>query len=431
MTQKPALFDLRDEMELEIHNMNPSWWMKYGITAAFVPLLILLILSSIIKYPDVIYSEFRIMSSSPSITIPLPQNAQIEMLLKKNGDQVKKGNPIIVFKNSADHSDLLYASELIESKLVSDLDFNLLFKRLKSRSLSLGEIQGSWMQLYSRLFEHYSITELLKYEGKIRRLNDRLDKQRQLNKHYNGLLDLNETEKAIISKFSHMDSVLLSTRAISRADYLTKQEEYILRGREQKQNEIASKRNELEMVALMSEIESNKDEQRERLLAVRIDIGETINKLKSDILTWKKTYLIEAPIDGKLNFLGSIDESGFINSEENAIVITPERRGFKAVIKIPLLRSGKVEAGHNVHLKLNDYPYREFGYLSGTLLDIADVAGSNHYQAQVNLGPKLRTNYKKAIYAKENMTGSAEIITEDRSLLSRVLDKFLYIFRNR
>uniref|UniRef100_A0A183CRV7 DUF2207 domain-containing protein n=1 Tax=Globodera pallida TaxID=36090 RepID=A0A183CRV7_GLOPA len=94
-----------------------------------------------------------------------------------------------------------------------------------------------------------------------------------------------------------------------------------------------------------------------------------------------------APIDGKLNFLGNIEESGFINSEENAIVITPERR--------------------------------------------ADVAGSNHYQAQVNLGSKLRTNYKKVIYAKENMTGSAEIITEDRSLLSRVLDKFLYIFRNR
>jgi multidrug efflux pump subunit AcrA (membrane-fusion protein) len=431
MSQRHHLFDLRDEMEFETHNMNPSWWMKYGITTSFLLLVILLVLSSIIRYPDIIYGEFRIMSNTPSITIPLAQNVQIEKLLKKNGEQVKKGNHIMVFKNSANHNDLLDASRMIDLKLVSDDDFNLLFERLKSKSLSLGEIQGSWMQLYSSLFEHYSITELLKYEGKIRRLNYQLDKQKQLNKHYNGLLDLNKTERGIITKFSHIDSVLFSTKAISRVDYLTKQEEYILRGREQKQNEIASKRNELEMVAIMSEIEASKDEQRERLLAVRINISETVNKLKSDILTWKKTYLIEAPINGTLNFLGNIDENGFINSEENAIVITPERRGFKAIVKIPLFRSGKVEAGQNVHLKLNDYPYREFGHLSGTLTNISDVAGSNHYQARVNLGTKLQTNYKKIIYAKENMTGSAEIITEDRSLLSRVLDKFIYIFRNR
>ena len=426
-TMKP--FDIRDELELDIHSMRPSGWMRYGILSAFLILLVLLGLGHVIQYPDTVYGEFRLLSSQPSITIPLPQGAQIDRIFKKNGATVAQGDDILLFKNSTDYRDVNTVAKLLAARLTTEEQVTTFFEQVKDQTFSLGELQELWTQLYGKLLEHYTIVKLQRYDTEIRRLNRQLNKQYQLNKSLKGLLSMNGREEKNLDEYFSIDSVLYSESVISKADYLVKEQEHISKSKGQQQHVIATKRNELEIISLVNTIEAAKEEKNEKLLAVHFQITETVSALTAAIDTWKEKYLVEAPIPGTLNYLGTVDEKKFVVPEEHRIVITPGGQAFKAVIQIPLLRAGKVVPGQAVHFKLTDYPHREYGYLEGTLTSVANVAGAEYYLGQVTLGEVLTTNYHKAIHVKENMHGTAEIITDDRSILARVLDKFLYIFR--
>ncbi len=420
-------FDIRDELDTEVHNMRAAWWMKYGILSVFLILAIVLTLAAVIQYPDVVRGEFKFHSSQPAVTIPLLQGVQIEELFRHDGDMLKKGDPIMLFKNNACYQDMIYAEKLLTTNIV-EADFNIVYDSLTYRNLNLGDIQDLWSQLYYRLFDYYTITKERKYDAKVERLTKQLREQCRLREKLKDLLAMNKHEKDIRQKNLAVDSSLHSNGVISKADYRSVMEVYIGKDKNAKNDEIILQRNEIEIANLVNAIKTTEEEKSEQIVAVRLQITEAINKLKAGIEGWKKNYLIEAPVDGQLNYLGNIDSKKYVNLEEHVVVVTPVSQDFKATVKIPAQRAGKIVPEQQVHLKLNDYPYREYGYLEGRLATISNVAGSDYYVGQVHLGVIMQTNNGKDIVVKENMGGMAEIITRKRSLLARVLDKFLYVF---
>jgi hypothetical protein len=76
--------NLREEYYTDVHNMNPKWWMRWGIGLVFIIFSILLVLGYIIKYPDVIKSEFRLSANNPSVTLPISNGNQIKKIFKNN-----------------------------------------------------------------------------------------------------------------------------------------------------------------------------------------------------------------------------------------------------------------------------------------------------------------------------------------------------------
>ena len=77
-----------------------------------------------------------------------------------------------------------------------------------------------------------------------------------------------------------------------------------------------------------------------------------------------------------------------------------------------------------------NYPDREFGILKGKLSTISLIPtkeGVLLLDAKLTNG--LQTSYKKQINFQQEMTGTADIITEDLRLLERLLYQFRDIFR--
>jgi HlyD family secretion protein len=430
MNNDNKYFDVREKVELEIHTMKPSWWMENGNLVAFLMLLLIFCFGYIVRYPDRIYGEFRLSSSQPAITIPLAPNAQIDKVFKTNGSAIRIAEPVLLFKNPANYNHILGIDVLLQRSISADSQFVGLFEDIKDQKFLLGEIQPFWMELYSSLFEHYTLTVIQKFDLEIERLRHQLDKQDQLGRKLKGMLKMNLQEKEIFKKYAFIDSVLSAQGVISTVDHLRKEEEYIAKDKDWQQQEISYKRNELEALGLKQAIDALAEEKRESLLRVRFRVLEAATKLRSEIETWKRKYLIESPIDGTLYYLSDVGENNFTGAEAQAIIITPREQTVKAVLKIPFQRAGKISKGQQVHFKLYDYPYREYGYLEGELSFISNVAGLNYYLGEVNLGKILKTNYHRTLLIKENMSGVAEIITDDRNILSRVFDRLFYIFRN-
>lgn len=430
MDKDKIYFDLREEFDDEIHRIKARWWMRYGILTSFLIIAVIIILSAIIKYPDVIYGTFHLFSSSPSITIPLPKDAQIDKIIRNNGDFLKKGDPILLFKNTANYEDVIYISDILSKPIKTHDDFNKFFEVTRLHSFELGELQELWSQLYALILDHYLVTQNARYDKRVRQIILQLEKQNQLEKKVKELIDMDKAGRLIRMQTFAIDSALYVDGSITLTEFLRRKEEYINMEKGSKQNELTDKRNELDIVTLNNTVEAIKLEKQEYLLTISMKITESIKKLKSGIYQWKERYLVETNTDGVLNFLGNFEEKKFINGEDFSIVVTPISQRYKALIKIPLAGAGKVEKDQIVHLKLEDYPFREFGYLESRLLSVANVAGTNNYLANVDLKEVIKTNDGSEIKVKENMIGIAEIITKDRSLLTRVLDKFIYIFRN-
>ena len=89
------------------------------------------------------------------------------------------------------------------------------------------------------------------------------------------------------------------------------------------------------------------------------------------------------------------------------------------------MNSGKIKIGQNVNIKLENFPETEFGIIRGKVEKISLTADKNgFYIIDVSLPEKLITSYEKEISFKQEMRGSAEIITDDLRLVERVFYQF-------
>ncbi|WP_338418054.1 HlyD family efflux transporter periplasmic adaptor subunit [Pseudotamlana carrageenivorans] len=107
-------------------------------------------------------------------------------------------------------------------------------------------------------------------------------------------------------------------------------------------------------------------------------------------------------------------------------IIPSENSSFIAKLKTPAKNSGKLKIGQKVNIKIENYPDTEFGILNGTVENISIIPDKDGlYLIDVELPKELITSYNKEIDFKQEMRGSAEIITEDL----RLIERFFYQFK--
>ena len=96
----------------------------------------------------------------------------------------------------------------------------------------------------------------------------------------------------------------------------------------------------------------------------------------------------------------------------------------------PAENAGKVKVGHKVILKLDAYPYNEYGTVEGKVARISEIPVENAYNIVIELKDGLKTNYNNKITFKQRLTATAAIITKDQSVLQRIFYQFENLFKN-
>jgi multidrug efflux pump subunit AcrA (membrane-fusion protein) len=107
---------------------------------------------------------------------------------------------------------------------------------------------------------------------------------------------------------------------------------------------------------------------------------------------------------------------------------------------LPVANSGKVTTGQRVNIQLDGFPYQEFGIIVASVGDISLVPvtseglNEDYYLVNIQLSEtnsdSLRTTYDRVIPFRQEMKGTANIITEDRKVMHRILDRIFNLVRN-
>ena len=135
--------------------------------------------------------------------------------------------------------------------------------------------------------------------------------------------------------------------------------------------------------------------------------------------------MITAPGKGTISYLGFLENELFIEPGKPLFSIIPEQGKLMARAELPIFASGKVKVGQQVNIRLENYPFEQFGLLHGSITSISEIPNENKYFVTIELPQKLITSQNKTIAFKQQLTGTTEIITEDL----RLLERFFYQFR--
>ena len=88
-------------------------------------------------------------------------------------------------------------------------------------------------------------------------------------------------------------------------------------------------------------------------------------------------------------------------------------------IKVAAIGSGKIQTGQKVNIKVSGYPYLEYGLLQARTKSISLVSNNDFYSIEVDFPKGLRSTVNKEMKFTGELSGTAEIITDNLSLMER------------
>jgi hemolysin D len=135
---------------------------------------------------------------------------------------------------------------------------------------------------------------------------------------------------------------------------------------------------------------------------------------------------LRAPIAGRLQHLVRLTDGGVVTAGQAVMEIVPAGAGMEFTGKLPNREIGHLRLGQSVALKLDAFPYTEWGLIQGKLTYIAPGAVIDEKLGAVftvraefdALPPPMRA---AGIALIPGMTGSMDIKTGSRSVMAYLL----------
>lgn len=416
-----------DEVQTIIDRM-PTTGATYVALITAILITVTICMGFLVKYPDTVDGEISITALYAPVRLIANNGGRLH-LLKQNNDSVYAGEVISWFDNAAHYKDvealfdqmIRYSEErcadtaFTENNELGELSSNynnfILAHKQYIRFISANSYRIQRNDLNSQIRVDSSILQNIDEEISLR----------------NQIMNLAETQHA-------RDKKMFADRAITEADlmkrnaeYLSKREAYqsLLTNRSSLLSRIYS--NKIKIDQLNTEETENKNKLQSQLLANK---SELINNIE----IWKQRYVTYAPIDGKVEFLGFWRENTFVQSGENLYSVLPNKNEIIGEVAIPSFGAGKVKIGQEVNVKLNNFPYDEYGSINGAVKSISQLTKKmktnngeiDTYLVTVSFPNGTLTNYGEKLNLNFETKGTAEIITKKKQLIHRLFDNLKY-----
>ena len=427
--QNPSDIRLNDRSDLEAVIGHPPGWAHYwGMTAMLLVLALIVGIAWFVRYPDIVSAPAVFTTENPPIRLMAGGSARIRELRVKNGDPVGAGSLLAVLENPAALPDVERLAAFLAA--LGDGQGSGLARLSLPAGLQLGHLEAGAAEVDQALkklqFEWSKDIDLLKI-GNLRQQMGDLQSFNQSLSRQEGILS-EEVSLARLSK--DRDSILVSKNSLSRAELDQSVSHYLAKRRELEALRSGKAQNNLKIRQLEAQVLDLKGLRSDEESALQLDLRSKVSSLQGELEQWRQTWLITAPIGGHVALTRAWSVSQFVKQGEEVMTVVPAESAGQVIAKavLPGPSSGKVKAGMGVFIRLDGYPYQEYGVLNAEVLRVAAVPTDAGYEADLSLPKGMVTSHGKPIAFQQEMRGQARIVTEERNLLQRVLEKVLSVF---
>jgi HlyD family secretion protein len=418
--------ELLSEEVQEILGQTPRWMVRWGMTVIFFVLLLVFSGSFIFKYPDVISGSVVIVSENPPAPIMAQATGKIEFIFVKNQEMVKPGSYLAILENTANYKHILELKEKLkftrEKFILND------FSDLTGLpdNFSLGSVQGPFSNFQRQYNEYRNYLAINIIGQKTVALNKQISDYKKYSERLNIQAgNLLETLKLQYNQYKR-DSLLFSTEVIAPADFEKSAQTY-LQAKSIYHGLLASVANtEMQINQLQYQLVDLQSQLLDQTGSRINSLKEALDNLLSSITAWEKSFVLISPIEGKVTFVNFWSPNQYAITGNQVFTIVPSRpQSILGKLKFPVAGSGKVEKGQKVLIRLENFPYTEFGMLEGKVAALSLIPEitqqGSFYTAEIIFEKGLITNYGKTLPLNQEMPGSAEIITKNLSTFERLV----------
>ena len=418
--------EIRSEEVQEILNYVPNWMIRWGNTLFLGLIVMLLFITWFVKYPDIISSEVMVTTIFPPEKIYAKSTGQFEVFLTNEGKNVSENEVLAVIDNSASYKDVLLLKSITDTITFNSNEFSFPIEKLPF--LILGDITASFSQFENDYSEYVLNNKLTPYKSET-------FANRMSVIEAKGRLQILLSQKKLNQK-----ELEFKEKDLNRSKKMFQQGVISAKEKEQKEIEfLQSKRSYKSLESSISQIRELINNSTKNLKGTSIKKTQSDMRLKKkaiqsflylkkSIKDWEKQYALSSSIDGEISFLSFWNKNQTVKTGDLIFIVIPTKdNSFIGKIKAPAANSGKIKKGQKVQIKLSNYPADEFGELNGKILSISQLPDlKGNYLIDVELPQDLKTTYSKTIAFRQEMKGTADIVTEDL----RLIERFFYQLRN-
>jgi multidrug efflux pump subunit AcrA (membrane-fusion protein) len=429
MPEQNTEIELRSEEVQEILTRVPHWMIRWGNIVVLFILFSMMVGAYYVKYPDIVTTQVIITTQNPPEKLVARTSGKIVAILVEDRTEVLPKTALAIIENTANYNDVLALKSCIDTLSINSEQFD--FPIEKFVISQLGDIQNAFT-LFEKDYIAYDLNRDLKpysiektAQGlETNQLKERLLLTKQQYQISQNELQLKKQELERFKKLYDKGVIAAQEWESKNLDFL--QTEKNVRNISSQLSQMHSSINDLNRNSGNTRISESKDN-----INLLRNVMQSFTQLKKTINDWEMLYVLQSSIKGKVSFMQIWVENQTIISGEQVFTIVPkDNKNYIAKVKAPAQNSGKIKVNQTVNIRLANYPDREFGIIKGKVKSISltpDKEGN--LLIDVSLPKGIETSYDKKIIFQQEMSGTADVVTQDLRLIERLLYQFRDIFR--
>lgn len=407
----------------DIVSRTPSWPLRYGNVTFLLIIVSALVACWFIRYPDVVRAPVTFQSSQAPVRVVAPSSRTVEHVFVEEKETVDQDQPLVLLRNSASYADVRRlrtwhdraGGRLQDRESLTGLGD-------PPTGLQAGPIQDAYMAVMQRLSDYKTFHNDPARADKRRALKDRIDEHRALAATYerqSSILD----ERVNIREQKYERNQQLREQGMVSNDVVEESKNQVLTLRYQLRDLQAKQaNNRIQAARTESELANLRQTWADRTRTLRLLFLQAYERLGNRLKDWRQNYLVTAPLGGRITFFDVIQAGRHVRASQNILAVVPSSQEVRGRVLLPPRSIGDVEEGQSVLIALDSPSSEEVGKIKGVVSDVSLVSGEKTYRVQVALPNGLVTEFGHELNLRQEMPGTAEIITEDHRLLMRMLN---------
>lgn len=367
---------------------------------------------------EVGYAQGQLVPKGDVYEVEFPESGRIINVAVTEGEEVKSGQVLFELDTKVAEGEVRRLQDLLTSYQLKLQEKQGLIPQLQQESAALAQITQTTIEA-----QVAAIREV--QAGAITTTS---------------IIDQLQTDAAAQQERLSRISELVNEGAVSR-DFMFQAEQTL---RERQRNLIENQGAIQERQSQVSQLQAKLDQAQaegqrqqidlqQRLQQVQTEVVElqtqildTKNLLSQEMVKLNQRYLY-APVDGIISSL-QVDNAGeFVQPGETIAEIIPNGAPLILSAVLPSKEAGFVEAGMPVQIKLDAYPFQDYGVIPGRVEAIAPNTEVNEklgavYRVEISLDRNHLRDSNQDIQFKPGSTARAEIVIRRRRIADILLD---------
>lgn len=410
----------------EIASRIPDSYTSFIIWGLTIFMGILILLGIAIKIPETVVAEVRVTSTQPP-TILKAQNSGNLQLIKQFPKLYKQGEYLAIIENAADYNHVYHLKQILNKMNI--FDNSQIDSILAYQILFLGDIEMPFYE-FKEILQKYRLFQnnTNDYKHEISLLQQNIKSDIEALNHQKKMLQLNMQYHVVKEKQYLTDSLLYNESAIlekeidnSYTNYLTSLQQITSTSSSIQNINQSINQSKLKIINLREEYTNTLEE-------TKLQLNKAYHNLLSNIKNWEKSFVFITPQDGMVELANILSNVSFVNIGDPIFNVIYSNNSYYGIAVLPAEGAGEVSVGQNVNLKIDLYPYQEYGVLEGKISSISLSSIEKNYLVYINIPNGLISATKKELTFAETMYGTAEIITNKKRLISKVFSKITDLF---